>query len=136
MGKYITEQRKILLSLFQDHMHKTFSSSQIYELIKDKHNISLSTIYRNLSSMEKDGLLTRNSEQNSRDAFFKYVDPHHCANIIHLSCIKCHEQMHTDIKDSQLLAKTIDEKYHFSLDRKATILYGLCGKCSQIESRK
>ena len=58
MSKYITKQRKLLLSFLENHVDSQLSTSQIANELKDD-SISVSSVYRNLSDLELEGKVRR-----------------------------------------------------------------------------
>lgn len=130
MSKYQTEQRKKLLSLFQNSPHQSFSAQEICaHLIED--NISISAIYRNLSDMVEDGTLCKVSEKNRAATLYQYIDPIHCDGIIHFKCLTCDNTFHLKRAISQMVIALAEEDYSFKVNGSSAFLYGQCDNCSQ-----
>ncbi len=130
MSKYQTEQRKKLVTLFENSPHQTLSAQDIAAALHDQ-GISVSAIYRNLSEMVNDGILCKVSEKNRSGSLYQYVDPHHCAGIIHFKCDSCDATYHLDRNISQMLIGIAHDQFSFDLNGNAAFLYGKCKKCSQ-----
>ncbi len=128
---YLTDQRKNLLALFKANLHESFSAKQIYKALDDE-SISISAIYRNIATMEKDGLLCRVASSTNREALYQYLDPHSCAGVIHLVCDKCSKTQHLDKEVSNILIGTANENFGFKVNEQMVMIYGLCKNCSQI----
>lgn len=130
MSKYITEQRKNLLDLFENSRHQSFSANEIQELLANK-DVSTSAIYRNLTEMVKEGLLCKVSEKNRSGTLYQYVDPEHCVGVIHFKCQSCNSTFHLDKNISQMVIAVAKDAFEFNVNGKAAFLYGECSNCSQ-----
>lgn len=130
MSKYQTEQRKKLISLFKGNRHRTLSVQDI-AIALDGQGISTSAIYRNLSEMVRDGLLCKVSEQNRAGSLYQYVDPEHCAGVLHFKCESCDATFHLDKNISQMIINIAKEYHNFSVNGSAAFLYGKCENCIQ-----
>lgn len=130
MSKYKTEQRKKLISLFENNPHQTFSAQDIATFFKDD-GISLSAIYRNLSEMINEEILCKVSEKKRSGTLYQYIDPVHCAGVIHFKCQSCDNTFHLNRAISQMIINVAKEEFAFSVNGSAAFLYGKCDKCSQ-----
>ena len=128
MTKYSTDQRKKILSFFSEHPHEVYSAKQLFDLLDDSH-ISISTIYRNLSELEKSGQISRCNKSGTREAFFKYTHLDVCRECIHLSCKKCGKIFHMDKVDSDELITKTAQNEQFFIEKTDSVLYGVCGSC-------
>lgn len=130
MSKYQTEQRKKLITLFENSPHQTLSAQDIAATLCDQ-GISVSAIYRNLSEMVEDGILCKVSEKNRSGSLYQYMDPHHCAGIIHFKCDSCDATYHLDRHISQMIMNIAQDNFSFETNGTAAFLYGKCSKCSK-----
>ncbi len=112
-------------------MHESFSARQIAEKLKDD-DVSVSAIYRNLSSMEKDGLLCRVTNTANREALYQYIDPDVCVGVVHLICDNCSATYHLDRNVSKMMCSMALDSFGFSVNKQKAVIYGLCNNCSQI----
>lgn len=135
MNKYKTEQRKLLISFFEKNIHRTFSAKDLAKALSDK-DISISSIYRNLSEMEKEGLLCKSNEKNGSATLYQYLDPKQCLGIIHLKCQFCDATFHLSKHISSLLFAVAKEDFAFQINEPTALLYGKCDSCSQIQNNK
>ncbi len=129
MEKYNTRQRKILLDYLTEHVDETLSAKQIADGLKND-GISLSAVYRNLSSLEDEGLVKRTSKTGSREVFFQYTAAPECRECLHMSCKKCGKIFHMHSKEAEQLVK-LAQKDGFTVDKSETVLYGICGLCRE-----
>ncbi len=134
MIKYATEQRKILLSLFEKNKHETFSANDILSEIPDA-GISLSAIYRNLKAMENEGIICKSNDPKQSEAHYHYINPEGCVGIIHLKCEVCNKIYHLNSSISNMIFDFSKEEIGFSLNKSGAFLYGICNNCSQINSK-
>ncbi len=128
--EYMTKQRKILLRYFNEHIDEPISAQQLSAALA-KHSISLSTIYRNLAALEKDGKLQRIGKKESRKAYYRYKAFDECRECLHLSCKKCGKTFHLNHTGANKIIDTLSDTENFSLDKSDTILYGICGDCKK-----
>lgn len=129
MIKYKTEQRKILQDLFFDHPHELLSAKDIQNAI-GKETISISTVYRNLAGLERDGLVRRYIKNGSKEAYYQYTGTRECRDHIHLTCERCGKTVHMALEDTNELVQSVSKYNNFSVDRSTTVLFGVCGACS------
>ena len=130
MSKYNTEQRKKLISYFENNSHRSVSAQDIYATLQSQ-DISMSAIYRNLAEMEKENLICKVNENNRSSICYQYIDPVKCINAIHLKCQHCDSTIHLNHHISELVSGYAKEEYGFALNFVGAFLYGKCATCSQ-----
>ena len=128
MQAYMTKPRKRLLTYLQSHPDETLSAGQISQ---ELDGISVSAVYRNLSAMEDEGSVRRVSKAGSREVLYQYLDAGKCREHIHLSCKKCGKTFHMDAEETEALVRSIAALDRFAVDRRETVLYGVCEQCQQ-----
>ncbi|MGD9677416.1 MAG: Fur family transcriptional regulator [Vulcanibacillus sp.] len=124
-GYKSTEQRKaIVQSIFQDNKYLT--AKDILHQVKIIYpNISLDTIYRNLTTLVELDLI----EVNQQDGEAKYKAPcignhHH-----HMICSVCGDMSITTKCPMEIILKDFEEDFKI-LNHKFEI-YGICKKCQE-----
>ncbi len=132
MNGYSTDQRKVLVSFFKQNIHETFSAKQL-ETVLGSDVISKSAIYRNIASMEKEGLLFRVASENTSEKLYRYVDHESCCGVIHLICEKCNTTHHLSKHVSEMISGLAVENFNFTVNKQKAVIYGLCDNCSQIQ---
>lgn len=130
MAKYLTRQRKMLLSYLSQHHDESLSPRQIADSLEPE-GISVSAIYRNLAALEAEGKVRRVAIGTSREAFFQYADADECRNSLHLSCTKCRRTFHMALPDATLLETSLAQNEGFAIDKANTVLYGTCESCQR-----
>ena len=133
MIKYQTEQRKILLDLFQQDNHKTYSAHDILLELPDA-GISLSAIYRNLKALEKEGVICKSNDPKQTEARYHYISSQDCVGIIHLKCEVCDKTYHLNRHVSNMIFELAKDDINFSLNKSGAFLYGKCDNCLQIDN--
>lgn len=131
MSLYMTHQRKILYSFFQDNLDKQFSVRDIVSAVQE-HGISLSAVYRNLASLEKDGLIRRSIKEGSRECMYHYIHPQACQSHIHMECQTCGDSFHLDDLIASRMKEAVFSSSGFDISSQKTVLYGNCKSCAGI----
>ncbi len=129
MSAYMTQQRKVLYSFFQDNLDKQFAVRDIVATLKDC-GISLSAVYRNLSSLEKDGLIRRSIKEGSRECVYQYIHPEECHSHIHMECQGCGDTFHLDDSIAKTMREAVRSMSGFTVSSPKTVLYGSCKNCA------
>jgi Fe2+ or Zn2+ uptake regulation protein len=124
-GFKITPTRLSILEIFQDN-NKPINASFIYLKLKDK--INEVTVYRNLTSFEKKGILRRVDLRKEAMCFELNNNHHH-----HIVCNKC--GLVEDFRDNKELEKIliniIEKSSKFkSIKEHSLELFGFCRMCS------
>ena len=122
--KNYSKQREAIkheLSARQDHP----TAAQIYESVRKKYpNISLGTVYRNLSELSKSGeILCIDVGDDSEH--YDFDNSVH----LHLYCKKCGEITDVSLENS-IFAKEL-ENYGFLSENCSLVVNGLCKNCQK-----
>ncbi len=134
-ARYFTEQRRKLLSYLSEHTDEQITIRQIADALS-KENISISAIYRNLSSLEEEGLLKRSVREGTREVFYQYIASDKCKDNLHLSCRICGKSLHLGEQEANQLIQRTLESTGFQIDKNETVLYGICANCRKIKDTK
>jgi len=119
-----TRQRTAIYRVLKNvKTHPT--AREIHQMVaKDKPNISLGTVYRNLSVLESEGLIMR-LRTKDKDARFDACTESHA----HLFCTKCgYVEDIFDITKMDIKSKTL-EQADFQIRYNFLELHGLCAGC-------
>lgn len=125
----MTEQRKRLFAFLQQNHDKQFSAKQIASLLTGDA-LSLSAVYRNLASLEQEGLITRMVHDGSREIFYQYIQAEECRSCIHLTCLKCGKTSHMNGTGAANMVQNVLEADNFHVVIPKTVLYGVCSECN------
>ena len=125
--RYQTNQRKLLFSVLEQHKDRSLSAEQILALLGE--NASRSAVYRNLSLLEKEGLIQRLAAPGTKKTLYRYTGSNDCKNHLHLECALCGKTYHLKTSSTETLISDVMQDTDFQIDRSSTVLHGICGKC-------
>ncbi len=121
--KYSRQREAIKEFLNSRHDHPT--ADTVYENIREKYpNISLGTVYRNLSLLVSIGEIIKISTAQGPDRFDARTAPHH-----HFVCRNCHCVIDMDILQEDTLEATAAAAFPGVIDGHTVNFYGLCEDC-------
>lgn len=122
-----THQREVILRLLFDRPgHHT--PEQIHEQLKKEapdQKIGIATIYRALSLLEKEGLISSISFGASGKKY-ELADPTHHDHMICRGCSKIIEFFDERIEEMQ---REIARRYQFEMEDHMMQIFGLCSEC-------
>ena len=125
MKNYSRQREAILQTLRSTDTHPT--AGWIYEKVREQMpNISLGTVYRNLSALAENGDILCINVGDGFEHFDGDISPH-----AHLHC-KCCKSL-TDARLQNDPISEVSKKIGFIPETEIYIAYGLCKQCSQNE---
>lgn len=118
VSRRLTKQKAAILEYLKNT--KTHPDAEtVYEVLREKiPNISLSTVYRNLSLMSEEGLILKLTPGGTSDHFDGDISPHQ-----HFLCTDCGRIVDVDCK-IDLKNKNIGE-----ISSYLVYFYGICKEC-------
>lgn len=123
MKNYSRQREAILLELRSRYDHPT--ASQVYDGVRKKiPNISLGTVYRNLSALTQSGDILSISVGDGHEHFDGNRDFH-----LHLHCKGCGNI--TDVPAPESEFKALTKYDDFTPATSICIVYGFCKNCNQ-----
>ncbi len=131
-GGRLTKERLALLKAVCD-IKGHFQADHLLKLLKAQHiNLSLVTIYRNLSLFMEAGIISRASVQEdarSGGAWYEHIwgRTHHD----HLVCMQCGRKVEFSYPAIDVLQEAVAREYGFTLERHYLELVGLCPECQK-----
>ena len=130
---YNTKPKEYILSFLKSHKNRRFSIKEMYDyIINEGYNINLTTIYRNVNSLEKEGLLLKHQGNDTSFATYQYVENKDCLAHFHFECIKCGRVSHLGAKETNDFLKLIKNKLYFTVEPQNTYIRGLCNNCKGV----
>ena len=84
--EYKTQTRQMILDFMAGNPDRVFKAS---EVAKKLPSISLSTIYRNLSRLEKSGCVQVVGADDNKELQYRYTGPGKCQEKMHMVCKNC-----------------------------------------------
>lgn len=127
MGKkrnYSRKREAILKAVQSTTVHPT--AEWVYETLKPVYpDLSLGTVYRNLSQFKQDGTIVSVGIVDGQERFDANTKPH-----THFICSKCGAVLDIpgDFLDSAMISN-IARLYHLQIDSSSVILRGICSDC-------
>ena len=125
MIKHSRQRDAILLNLSQRYDHPT--AEMVYFDIKEQYpNISLGTVYRNLSLLSELGEIQKISTGAGPDRFDGNPAPH-----FHFTCRNCHAVLDIPFKESCDLITSASQNFPGIIEGSIIQFYGQCPDCSK-----
>lgn len=121
-----SKQREALLTLLRSTRSHP-SADRLYEsLRKEFPNISLATVYRNLSVLAENGDIIKIRTSSDKEHFDGFVHKHS-----HFVCRKCDSIFDVDISGMDGAEQQAAEKLNADVDDYSLVFYGICSECCQ-----
>lgn len=128
--KYSRQRERIREYVRSCKEHPT--ADNVYGVMKEEFpNISLGTVYRNLSLLVELGEITKISIDNGPDRFDCNTKPHS-----HFICTHCHCIQDIEIPEIDCVVEKASEDINGKISAHRTTLYGICKQCLEEEKRK
>ena len=135
MGKYQTEQKKMLLAFFASNKSRQFTAEEAASVLlgeESPKSPGKSTVYRLVAQMAEDGYLRRFPKADGRRGWvYQYHEKNDCQGHLHLKCVECGALLHLECGMSSELLTHIEGMHRFKVDNHKTVLYGLCEDCQK-----
>ena len=123
MPQYSTGQRERILAFFSSHRERAFTSEEIIEAVDGAVQ---STVYRLIPGLVEEGYLTR--IPSGRGYAYRYSDPEHCPNHMHVECAVCGRTCHLDQELSDALGRLVEDGTGYKA-LSSTVIKGICPEC-------
>lgn len=125
-GLRLTPQRELVLAAVRALGHAT--PDAVAEHVRRTHpSINLSTVYRNLETLEKAGLIVHTHLGHGGATFHAADDAAH----LHLVCGGCGEVAESDLDAAASLVARLAEDFGFQTDVRHFAIYGTCAACGE-----
>ena len=130
--EYKTQTRQIIMDYMVENPDRIFKASDIAQNLP---SVSLSTIYRNLSRLEKAGIVQIVGAEENKELQYRYTGPSKCQAKMHLVCKICGKFFHLDGPALKMLQLSVMRVKGFELDQQQSVLLGRCAGCSRRRMR-
>lgn len=129
---YATASRKKILDFLKQSSERTVTAAEISAYLKEHDSeVNITTIYRYLDKLEKEGTVMKYVAEKGSQAVYQYVElGHRCEEHLHLKCMECGRIIHLECDFMTEIAEHIRADHGFLLQCKNSILYGTCEDCS------
>ncbi len=123
--KYSRQREAIKEFLNSRDDHPT--ADTVYENIRQIYpNISLGTVYRNLSLLVSIGEIIKITTAQGPDRFDARTTPHN-----HFICRDCHSVIDIEMEENGDLEELAAKRFAGIIEGHTTNFYGLCGNCTK-----
>lgn len=124
----ITPQRRTVLETLRSHQGRHLTAEEIHRSARAKGSkLSIATVYRALSGLEKLGLVAR-LDVGSGPAIYELALTHpepHC----HLICLGCGKVFEVHGLLPEDFSKVVAETQNFRISSKSIAIFGYCKNC-------
>ena len=124
---YNTKQKDKIIEAIKNQEYE-FTIKDIYKELKGQ--VGLTTIYRITDKLIEEGIINRYLSKRNI-TYYQYLKECSEENHFYLKCDKCGELVHVDCNCIEKLSSHIIKTHGFVLQKKNTILTGICKKCSK-----
>lgn len=135
---YTTTSRKKILEYLMANSDRTVTVTDIDQYLKKNDNeVNITTIYRYLDKLAKEGTVMKYVAEKGSQAVYQYVEMgHHCEEHLHLKCVSCGCIIHLECAFMDEIAEHVLKDHGFTLQCKNSIIYGLCRECREKQNRE
>ena len=121
-----SKQRKLILdTVLENKVHPT--ADFIYEYLKKENpNLSLGTVYRNLSQLVEHGFITKVSIPGQPDRFDGSTKDH-----CHLLCGSCNDIYDIESKLIEDIPSKLSQELGINIISSSVLFRGICKKCNE-----
>lgn len=129
---YQTSQKELVLSYLKRSKSKHITAKSLYdELQKDNEKIGLTTVYRHLESLTKEGILLKSIVDENTPACFEYTGHSLKEECYHLKCINCGKLIHLHCDEVNKLEEHIFDEHGFKINPNRIVFFGECEECQK-----
>ena len=128
---YATANRKKILDFLKENHNRTLTVADIDAHLKAcDSEVNITTIYRYLDKLEKEGTVMKYVAEKGSQATYQYVEQgHNCEDHLHLQCVKCGQVIHLECHFMHEIFEHVEKEHGFMMQCKNSIVYGICKDC-------
>jgi Fur family ferric uptake transcriptional regulator len=120
----LTTQRRRILQVIEANAPLT--ADEIYLKVRQDCQVNLSTVYRNIKTLLRMGLVRKILTSESRAEQYEIMD-RHCEHSV--ECVRCGATMNFSCCLFNQMVKTIEAQTDFQVERHCLEIYGVCPRC-------
>lgn len=124
---YKTKQKDLIIKAIKKQKQE-FKVQDIYEFLDKK--VGLTTIYRLVDKMTKDGELSKNIGKDNI-TYYQYLEKCNHENHFYLKCQRCGSLEHVDCDCIIDLMRHIFFEHNFKINHENIIIKGICENCQK-----
>jgi len=121
-----TIQRKITLDALKNSKNHPTIEELYADIQKEYPAISKTTVYRNLRTLEEEGIISQVMLPGDITRYEANIVPHH-----HFKCRHCDSVFDIDIPKADDIKNFLYQKYDFSVEEQYFVFNGLCSNCKE-----
>ena len=131
-SNYNTVSRTKMLDYLVSNKDKAVTVQDINQfLVEQGCGVNITTIYRYLDKLSKDGRVLKHASEDGNLAMYQYIDPtSKCDEHLHLQCVRCGKVCHIDCDTMDMFKDNVMSNHGFSIQCKNSIIYGMCESCN------
>ena len=136
MSEYTTSSRTKILDYLKSNCTRAVNANDIAQYLRTQNSeVNITTIYRYLDKLEKEGTILKYVAQKGDRAVYQYVElGHNCEEHLHLRCSQCGGIVHLECDFMDEIYEHILAHHGFCLSCKDSILTGICKNCQKNNS--
>lgn len=125
---YNTKQKDEIIAAVRERGDGHFTAEEICLSLKE-NGVGLSTVYRHLDRLVKDGVLRKYVSGAGESACYQLLGG--CGEHFHLKCVVCGKLEHLSCSHLDGIRHHVLEEHGFSVDPGRTVFYGVCAACKE-----
>lgn len=118
----MTQQRQLILDAIKEACNHP-NATEIYDLVRQKHSISLATVYNSLNYLADNGYVRRVAIAGEPDRFDHNTFEHY-----HAICDKCKKVFDVEVHG---IVEDLQKEYGIKVTSFGINLHCVCKKCQQ-----
>lgn len=129
---YETVSHKKIMEYLQKNAESLVRVNDIDRHLKEEEiEVNISTIYRYLNRLSKDGTVMKYVAPKGEMSSFQYIgsQTHNCKEHLHLQCVVCNRILHLECRFMEEISNHVMHHHGFALQCESSILYGVCEEC-------
>ncbi len=131
-GKYKTKQQTYIRQYLESKKDDYVTVNQIEKYLKENNcAVGLTTIYRHLEKMEKDGIVAKIHVERYPGACFQYVGNSGQEDCFYIQCESCGQVTKMQCHHLAGLYRHVNSEHHFTVNPQKTVFFGKCEKCEK-----
>lgn len=128
--QYHTKQQQAILDCMRDNRDSYVTAGMIAEYVTRKGiPIGITTIYRQLDKLERNGDIHRIAVDGTSSVCFQYCPKEEHSSQFYLKCECCGKVIHLDCSHLEGLYTHVESTHQFQINPQRTIFYGRCHDC-------
>jgi len=134
---YSTKARHEIMTFLKRNWSSTVSASDVLRFLTENGTpVNSTTVYRYLDKLCSDRIIIKYVANKGEKAVYQLSEDQHCADHLHLTCVKCGRIIHLDCGFMDEFKDHLQGHHNFQLQCKGSMLYGVCNSCASADKNK